>query len=70
MKRNRAAKKNLRLSQAKIDEANRMLGTSTEIETIEQALDLLAFRQEVMDGIDQIAGKGTVRNMLASQRDS
>ena len=44
-------RKNLRLNQAKLDRARRILGTTTETETVEQALDLVAFRQEVVAGV-------------------
>ncbi len=57
-------RKNLRLTQAKIDRAKRILGTRTETETIEQALDLVAFREEVLEGLDRIAGSGAVREVF------
>jgi hypothetical protein len=57
-------RKNLRLTQAKIDRARRILGTKTETETIEQALDLVALRKELADGIRRIAGTGGVRNVF------
>lgn len=44
-------RKNIRLQQWKIDEAREVLGTVTETETIEAALDLVVFRQELVDGI-------------------
>ncbi|MGH7564654.1 MAG: hypothetical protein ACRD21_24270 [Vicinamibacteria bacterium] len=69
MKRSRTVRKNLRLTQAKINKAKRILGTSTETETIEQALDLVVFRQEVLAGIDRIAGKRMVRDAFVSQED-
>ncbi len=47
MPRSGVVRKNLRLTQKKIDRAKEILGTSTETETIEQALDLVAFLQEV-----------------------
>lgn len=46
-----ARKKNLRLHQTKIDAARAILGTSTETETIETALDLVVFRKELVDGV-------------------
>jgi hypothetical protein len=58
-------RKNLRLTQSKIDKAKRILGTKTETETIEQALDLVVFRQEVLDGINRIAGTGSIRDIFA-----
>jgi hypothetical protein len=44
-------KKNLRLHQSKIDEAKAILGTATETETIETALDLVVFRKELIQGV-------------------
>ncbi len=64
MARGPTVRKNLRLTQAKIDRAKRILGTRTETETIEQALDLVAFREEVAEGIDRIAGTGAVREVF------
>ena len=58
MPKETVVRKNLRLSQTKIDRARRILGTRTETETIEQALDLVAFRNEVVKGIEALAGSG------------
>lgn len=62
--RSRKVRKNLRLSQAKLDRARRILGTETETETIEQALDLVAFRQEVMEGVRRLAGTKNLQDVL------
>lgn len=51
-----ARKKNIRLQQWKIDEAREVLGTVTETETIEAALDLVVFRKELIDGIRAMHG--------------
>jgi hypothetical protein len=51
----------------RIHALKRILRTSTERETSEQALDLAAFRQEVLEGIDRIAGKGLVRDVFESE---
>lgn len=56
-------RKNLRLTQSKIDHAKRILGTGTETETVEQALDLVAFRHEVMEGLQRIGGSGLIRDI-------
>jgi hypothetical protein len=61
--RKKTVRKNLRLSQAKIDRAKRILGTRTETETIEQALDLVAFRQEVVTGLEDLAGSGILTDV-------
>jgi hypothetical protein len=58
-------RKNLRLTQAKIDKAKRILGTRTETETIEQALDLVAFKKEVLEGIGRVAGTKSVRDIFS-----
>jgi hypothetical protein len=57
-------RKNLRLTQAKIDKAKKILGTRTETETIEQALDLVAFKKEVLGGISRLAGTKSVRDIF------
>lgn len=64
MAKKRVVRKNLRLTQAKIDRAKRILGTATETETIEQALDMVAFREEVIRGIERVGGKRIVRDVF------
>ena len=59
----RKVRKNFRLTQAKVDRARRILGTDTETETIEQALDLVAFRQEVVAGVRRLAGTGSLQDV-------
>ena len=49
-------KKNVRLHQSKIDQAKAILGTATETETIEAALDLVVFRKELVDGVRAMRG--------------
>jgi hypothetical protein len=61
----RKVRKNLRLTQAKVDRAKRILGTATETETIEQALDLVAFRQDVIDGVRRLAGSRSMADVLS-----
>jgi len=51
------------LTQEKIDRAKKILGTRTETETVEQALDLVAFREEVVEGIRRIAGGGGIEDI-------
>ena len=45
-----------RLSPAKISRAQRILGTKTATATIEEALDMVVFRRELMDGLDAAYG--------------
>ena len=51
-------RKNYRLRQSKIDRAMRVLGTATETETIERALDLVVFRGELVEGVRAMRGAG------------
>lgn len=53
----RVVRKNFRLPQAKIDRARAILGTATEAETIEQALDLVALGDQLLAGVDRMRGK-------------
>jgi hypothetical protein len=61
-------RKNLRLSQAKLDRARRLLGTTTETETVEQALDLVAFRDEAVEGVRSMGGTKSIRDVFAEDR--
>ena len=45
-----------RLSPAKIARAQAILGTSTATATIEEALDAVVFRRELVDGLDRAFG--------------
>ncbi len=47
---------NYRLSPAKIAHAQRVLGTPTATATIEEALDLVVFRRELIDGLEHVRG--------------
>ena len=60
----RRVRKNYRLTQAKLDRARKLLGTDTETETIEQALDLVAFREEVLAGVRRLAGSRSMRDVF------
>ena len=55
-------RKNLNIDQVKLDRAVEILGARSETEAVDQALDLLVFRQEIEDGIREIAGTGGVEN--------
>jgi hypothetical protein len=67
MPRERTTRKNLRLSQTKLDRARRILGTKTETETVERALDLVAFRQEVVAGVRRLAGSRSLRDVFRDE---
>jgi hypothetical protein len=63
MAREGIARKNLRLTQEKIDRARHILGTTTETETVEVALDLVVFRAEVLEGLEKLAGSNVVQDI-------
>lgn len=51
------ARKNYRLRQSKINRAREILGTATETETIERALELVAFGERLQAGVERMRGK-------------
>ena len=51
-------RKNIYLDEGKIRRARRILGTQTETETIDRALDLAVFRKTILRSLEQTAGKG------------
>jgi hypothetical protein len=59
-------RKNFNLSQSLIDRARAVLGTDTETETIERALDsvidLAEFRNETHDALVGLVGRGGIEN--------
>jgi len=52
--------KRIRIDQAKIDRAMQRLGTRTEAETIEAALDLVVFGPTLAEGVRAMKGAGLV----------
>ena len=57
-----------RLSPAKIARAQRILGTPTATSTIEEALDLVVLRRELIDGVDNAFGVAIADAFPASSR--
>jgi hypothetical protein len=55
-------RKNLNIDQKKLNQVRSLLGVRTETEAVDQALDLVLFRQELVRGIRRIAGSGGVEN--------
>lgn len=53
-------RKNYLLDENKIRHAKKILGTKTETETIDQALDLVVFRQELVDSLKKTSARGGV----------
>ena len=63
----RIIRKNMRISQDKLDRARQILGTRTETETVDAALDMIAFRQEALAGVRRIAGSRSMRDIYAEE---
>lgn len=51
-------RKNLHIDQRKLDAARKALGVKTETETVDAALDAIAFRREISEGIRRLRGAG------------
>ena len=52
-------RKNIFLDPHALKRAQKILGKKSESETIREALNLVAFRNEVMRGFDRVAGKAS-----------
>jgi hypothetical protein len=57
-------RKNVLMDQRKLDAARRALGVDTETEAIDLALDFVAFRREIAQGIAAIRRTGGVVDVL------
>jgi len=55
----------MQIDQRKLDAARTVLGTSTETETVDAALDAVAFRRELLDGIARVRDAGGIRDIYA-----
>jgi hypothetical protein len=56
------------MDQRKLDLARRALGVDTETEAIDQALDLIAFRNELEAGFSAVRRSGGVDEVLERRR--
>ena len=61
-------RKNVVVDQRKLDAARRALGAATETETIDLALDFVAFRREVAQGIAAMRRVGGIEDVLEPRR--
>jgi hypothetical protein len=61
-------RKNVIMDQRKLDAARRVLGVDTETEAIDVALDLVAFRRELVRGIAAIRRAGGIDDVLEKRR--
>ena len=51
-------RKNMLMDQRKLDAAKAALGTDTETAAVDAALDLVVFRTEVFNALDQLVAAG------------
>ena len=57
-------RKNVVMDQRKLDAARRVLGVETETEAIDVALDLVAFRRELVRGIAAVRRAGGIEDVF------
>ena len=65
----RIRRKNINIDQAKLDRVRELLAASSETEAVDQALSMLLLREELIEGIQQIAGTGGVENVFEDDRE-
>jgi Arc/MetJ family transcription regulator len=51
-------RKNLHIDQRKLDAARKALGVKTETEAVDAALDAIAFREEISEGVRRVRAAG------------
>lgn len=51
-------RKNLNVDQEKLDRLITLLGSGTETDVVDQALDLLLFQEEALAGLRTLSGRG------------
>ena len=61
-------RKNMAMDQRKLNVARRALGVRTETEAIDQALDLVIFREELTKGFAEIRKAGGIDDIFDSRR--
>jgi hypothetical protein len=57
-------RKNIVMDQRKLDAARRVLGVETETEAVDVALDLVAFRRELVRGIAAVRRAGGIEDVF------
>ena len=61
-------RKNVAMDQRKLDAARRALGVDTETEAIDQALDFVAFGEELAKGFSAVRRSGAVEDVVERRR--
>ncbi len=57
-------RKNYYLDERKIRRAQSILGTKTETEAVDAALNLIVFRRDILKSLEKVAGKGGVERVF------
>ncbi len=60
-------RKNVLVDQRKLDRAKALLGAPTETAAIDTALDLVAFRGEVLQGLARLRAAGGLRDVYEGE---
>lgn len=56
-------RKNYYLDELKIKKVQKILGTRTETETLDKAMDTIMFRTELLESLKKVSGKGGVQKV-------
>ncbi len=56
-------RKNYYLDEAKIKKVQKILGTKTETEALNKAMDIIVFRTELLESLKKVSGKGGVQKV-------
>ena len=67
--RRRIRRKNLNIDQSKLDRVRDALGVETETEAVDQALELVLLREELVAGVRRIAGSGGVEEVYGADEE-
>ena len=57
--------KHLRLNQAKLEQVKSVLGTATETEALEGAMDFVLAEDEILKALRRVKGKARIKNLFA-----
>ena len=56
-------RKNYYLDEVKIKKVQKILGTKTETEALNKAMDIVVFRTELLESLKKVSGKGGVQKV-------
>jgi hypothetical protein len=56
-------RKNYYLDEVKIKKVQKILGTKTQTETLDKALEMIMFRTDLLESLRKVSGKGGVQKV-------